>query len=237
MSTLRVIPLILIAVLLPGCVSEWRGRAAPTTYALPEYRANRSVGNLRRLAVLPSRIVCKGAFALWTSSSRHETGAVCEACGHLMAKGYEVIRISGEDGWTADAVVDAEAQTLQDLQREWEVADGDRAEVVRSLGRLLWVDGVVTVWAENSQCGKEGGDNVGSLVAGAALGVANVFLMDLPLLYYLSHTSSEAVVYETASGSIVWRSKVSGPVTQQLRGNYHVLFSDMENAIPPQLAQ
>ncbi len=235
----RVIAPVLVMALLPGCATEWRSQhgTVPTTYPLPAYRVDRSVGNLRRLAVLPPRLDCVGPFALWTHSSRPEDGT-CGSCSALADKGYEILRVGDAAGaWRADAVVAPEFGSIEELERAWAAADGDetRIDVVRRLGRALQVDGIVAVWAQELRCEKvTAGTGTFLLVLGA--GLANIALMDLPLFYYLQHTYAEAVVYETASGALVWRRRLSGPTEGgSPSGIWSALFSDMENAIPSQL--
>lgn len=235
----RVIAPVLVIALLPGCATEWRSPhgTVPTTYPLPAYRVDRSVGNLRRLAVLPPRLDCPGAFALWTQSSRMEGGA-CESCSALADKGYEILRVGDAAGaWRAEAVVAPEFGPIEELERAWAATDDDeaRAQVVQRLGRALEVDGIVAVWAQEPRCEKATG-GIRTFLLGFGAGIANIALMDLPLVYYLQHTYAEALVYETASGALVWRSRLSGPTEgQRPNGIWSALFSDMENAIPSQL--
>jgi hypothetical protein len=236
---LQVIAPVLGIVLLPGCATEWRSQhgTVPTTYPLPAYRVDRSVGNLRRLAVLPPRLDCVGAFALWTQSSRLKGGA-CESCSALADKGYQILRVGDDAGaWRAEAVVAPEFGPIEELERAWAATAGDeaRARVVQRLGRALQVDGIVAVWAQEPRCEKASG-GISTFLLGFGAGIANIALMDLPLVYYLQHTYAEALVYETASGAPVWRSRLSGPTEgQSLNGIWSALFSDMENAIPSQL--
>ncbi len=230
---LRLIAPVLVLALLPACATEWRAKrgAVPTTYPLPAYRADRSVGNLRRLAVLPPRIDGVTSFALWTKSSRQASGPLCEVCDALAAKGYEVVRVDDHAGaWRAEAVLAPEFGPIEDLERAWAAARGDeaRAEAARRLGRALQVDGIVAVWTAEITSG--------GFVEGFLFGIGNIALMDLPLFYYLQHTHAEALVYETATGAPVWRSRLSGPSEKKsTKSMWSELFSDMENAIPPQL--
>jgi hypothetical protein len=199
---------------------------------------DRSVGNLRRLAVVSPRVDCVGVFALWTRSSRHESGPVCASCAALAAKGYEVVEVGDPTGaWRAEAVVAPEFGPIEALEQAWASADGEtaRAAVVQHLGRALQVDGIVALWTEESRC-EQSPEGVGTFFLGVSVGLANIALMDLPLVYYLQHTYAEAVVYETASGAPVWWSRLSGPSDgRSPNSNWWGLFSEMENAIPRQL--
>jgi hypothetical protein len=70
------------------------------------------------------------------------------------------------------------------------------------------------------------------------LGIANVFLLNGPLLYFLMHTNAEAVIYETHSGQPVWRSKLSGDPQRQIQLSVvRAFFENLENAIPARLVK
>lgn len=234
----RSITAILTLALLPACATDWHAQrgTVPTTYELPSSRANRSVGNLRRLAVLPLRVDRVTVFAVWTKASRQEAGEAYDGlCGYLTeTKGYEVVRVVDPDGsWRAEAVATPEFGTIEQLVQSWTGAEGDaaRAAAMHRLGQVLRVDGILAAWTQ------EYATDVGFL-EGTGLGVANILLLNLPLLYFLQHAYAEAVVYETASGEPVWRRRLSGPSEgKSARGVWPTLLEDLENAIPVQFLE
>ncbi len=232
----RLTATILTLSLLPGCAADWRSQrgTVPTTYVARASRASRSVGNLQRLAVLPLRVDQVTVYALWSKASRRETGEpYVDMCDYLIrAKGYDVVRVVDPDGnWRSAEDAVPESGTIEELVQRWAEAEGPaaRAVAMRRLGQALRVDGILAAWAQEQAGGVD-------FLEGVGLGVANVLLMNLPLIYSLSHTYAEAVIYETASGEPVWRRQLSGLFEgKDVRRVWPALVEDLENAIPRQL--
>lgn len=224
------------AVLLYGCATEWRTDqpATAVTYRVPAYRAERSVGNLRRLAILPVRVRRVGTFSVVTHSERMEASPVYEAASYLSEqKGYQVVPVIDRAGvWRPVALLTDEFGSVDDLKEAWERArtEEEIADVVRKIGRALNVDGVVSIWLE-----EYGG---GSGVEGAVWGIMNIVLLNVPLFYALLKTNAEAVIYEVFSGRAIWRNQLSGDFERRVSHSImEVFFENLENAIPAQLAK
>ena len=85
--------MVLAASFLNDCATEWHTDqpVTPITYRVPAYRAERSVGNLRRLAILPVRVRHVDVFSLITQSERTDAGFTYQAVDYLSEqKGYQV---------------------------------------------------------------------------------------------------------------------------------------------------
>jgi hypothetical protein len=229
-------PLFLTAFFLFGCASEWRTDqpVKPTTYRLPAYRSERSVGNLRKLAVLPVRIRRVGTFSVVKQDERWEAAVAHDAASYLSReKGYETVPVADENGaWRPELIGKPEHGSMEHLKETWEAArsEEDIAAAAGMIGRALGVDGVVSMWMEEY--------DTGSLAGGTLWGFANILLLNGPLFYMILHTNAEAVIYETYSGQPVWRSKLSGD--PERRGQTAVIpafFENLENAIPARLVK
>jgi len=228
--------LFLAGLVLFGCASEWRAEqpVKPTTYRLPAYRSEQSIGNLRKLAVLPVHIRRVGTFSIVDQDERQEAGLTHDAARYLSEeKGYEAVPVVDNDGaWRAELLVTNDHGSLQQLGDAWQGAgsEQDVAAAVSKIGRALKVDGVVSIWLEEYA----GGEGVGA----GLMGMANIFLLNGPLLYHIMHTNAEAVIHETLSGQPIWRTRLSGDVER--RGQPSVIkafFENLENAIPARLAK
>jgi hypothetical protein len=228
--------LFLTALFLFGCANEWRAEQPikPTTYRLPAYRSEQSVGNLRKLAVLPARIRRVGTFSIANQDERWEAGLAYDAAGYLSReKGYDAVAVVDDNGaWRPEWIVKTEYGPIENLQEIWEAAasEEDVAAAVSTIGRALNVDGVVSTWLEEY--------DPGSTAGGALWGMTNIFLLNAPLMYMIMHTNAEAVIYETYSGQPIWRSKLSGDVERKIQPSVvRAFFENLENAIPARLAK
>ena len=232
----RIVCASLASVFLSGCATEWRADqpATAVTYQVPAYRAERSIGNFRRLGILPVRVRRVGTFSVVTQSERMEAGLVYDAASYLSErKGYEVVPVVDRGGvWRPEVLLTDEFGSLDDLREAWERArtEEEIADAVRKIGRALNVDGVVSIWLE-----EYGG---GSGAEGGAWAITNLFLANVPLFYALWHTNAEAVVYEVFSGHGIWRNQLSGGFERRALGSVtEIFFENLENAIPAQLAK
>jgi hypothetical protein len=232
-------------VLLTGCASEWRADrpAKPITYEVPAYRAERSVGNLRRLAILPARMKPVGYFAIPTAEPERESrpsgmwlsrGAATYLAS---AKGYETVLVADDQGvWRPEALVRAEFGSVRELAAAWDAARTEQEveAVVQRIGRALGVDGVVVLWSVYSAVDKNDAQGVG-------WGLLNILLLNIPLFYAIGHPYAGATIYEAASGKPAWKIELSGMQSPASGSGTEVsasqLFENLENAIPRQLVK
>lgn len=230
--------------LLQGCATELRADAPvrPISYQLPAYRAERSIGNLRRLAILPVRARRTGQFAQPLSDGPYELHPSSRTIGEGVAaylsneKGYETVLIEGDAGdWRQELLAHPEHGSIEELQAAWGAArsEGEVKQVVQRLGRALGVDGVLLLWMDYSTVKQEeDAKNVGAALL-------NLFLLNGPLFYAMSHTAAEAVIFETATGQPAWRIQLSGAEANIWQRNVPVspqkFFANLENAIPAQV--
>jgi hypothetical protein len=230
--------------LLQGCASEWRGAepVRPLSYDLPAHRSERSVGNLRRLAIVPIRVKPIGIWGTPRTGTSAEvaafaSGFAASSAAYLSTeKGYDVVVVADESGiWIPEIFKQPEHGSMVELRSAWESAGtaADIENVTMRLGRALGVDGLLVMSIELPE--KPGDDP-----ATIGLGLLNLFLADIPLFYYLSHTAAEAIILETASGKAVWRMGISGG-RYRLEGGWPIFpsefFEDLENAIPARLTR
>jgi hypothetical protein len=226
--------------LFQGCATEWRTDtpARPISYELPAYRAERAVGNLRRLAILPVRTIPVGHFGVPVSGSPDKPAAfgkqLGESAGTYLAseKGYETVAVEGDTGaWRPGIIVHPEHGSIEALMAAWKVArtDVETEAAIKRIGGALDVDGVVAIWIEYSTVTPgDSAENIG-------WAVLNLFLANAPLFYDMSHTYAEAVIFETASGRPVWRQQLSGHAFVWNSGtplSERLFFENLENAIP-----
>ena len=228
---MKYLPLLATALALSACVdvSQTNEPGRPITYSVPDYRNNRSVGNLRRLAVLPF------AFEL-RHGDLEQARAYAATASSLLAeylendKGYAVVAVHATGGgWTADSVHDPALGSA--LQTTWDAArtDAQRADAVRRIGRALDVDGVVSGWLEYDSRTLPGGEGLGVTFA-----LMNILLLNGPLFYEMSHDRVRIHIYETASGRTLWKVAASNPTGPP---GVASLLGNLENAIPAQLVR
>jgi hypothetical protein len=176
-------------------------------------------------------------FSVVTHSERTDPGLTSQAAAYLSGeKGYEVVSLIDSAGaWLPDIILSAEFGSVDDFKTAWERANSKEeiADVVKKIGRALNVDGVVSIWLEETWDVVNIGD--------AVFIVLSVFpLFFTPAYYSIFHVAAEAVIYEAFSGQAVWHNQFSGGTvnTAQRPGvSVHSFFVNLENAIPPQLAK
>jgi hypothetical protein len=230
--------------LLQSCASEWRGGAPvqPVTYDLPAHRSERSVGNLRRLAIVPILVTPIGTWGTPRTGTSEEVAAFASgfaagAAAYLSTeKGYDVVVVEGEGRiWRPEVFKHPEHGSIAELQSAWEVAGtaGNAEDVARRLGRALGVDGLLVMSIELPEKPRDDPATLG-------LAMLNLVLVNIPLYYFMSHTAAEATILETASGKAVWRMDISGG-RYNLQGGWPIapsdFFEELENAIPARLTR
>jgi len=145
---------IIISVL--GCSSEWSTNqlTTPLTYKVPAYRAERTVGNLMWLAVLPVRRYECGFLGNELRESTTVPEVIYDAATYLSeSKGYNVKVVVDATGVSCpDIVVKSEFDSVDDLKTVWENAgtEDEIAAAVRKIGAALHVDGIVSILAEDT---------------------------------------------------------------------------------------
>jgi hypothetical protein len=233
--------------LLAGCATEWRAEkpVRPMTYDLPGYRAERSVGNLRRLAIMPAQMKRVGLWGLPVAAAPGESplsgkGLSDGAAAYLAEqKGYETIPVEGDGGvWRPEILARPEHGSVEELKAVWDAArtDSEVEAAVRRIGRALDADGIVAMWAEYVAARR------GDTATEVTVVILNFFLANAPFFYGMSHRYAEAVIHETASGRPVWRIQLSaGPEGGTSGAPPPVyaarFFENLENAIPAQLVR
>ena len=234
-STAAVAAVVLFASACGGKTWHTTGPVTPTTYHGIDAPIERSVGKLRRLALLPVKVdvtlaLFKGAF------SKERTRAVAESlaatwgtgsAGYLSAaKGYEVIRLEGhgED----HAALASLAAWAMDAGRD-QTPPPELAQATAALARRLSVDGFLVVR------GLQRSPNVTSVLA---LLTASLSWALIPLE---SRQEYRGVIVEGASGRLVWRANVwqasieIGDAHERFRIAPARLFENIEHAVPAAL--
>ncbi|MGA8049542.1 MAG: hypothetical protein WCA09_05135 [Burkholderiales bacterium] len=180
------------------------GKITPLTYAIAEGAPVRTIGLLRRLAILPVKLETH-------PSPPPECADTCDFGGlrHAIAegvprflrdyRGYEVIVLPDElpaaAEFTRSAVADITATLRQTRDRSARPADAAVAMHLRELGAALNVDGFVLVSAERS-----------IPTDAEFLGIG---LLTLTFgMYFTGHTALDVQIYEAATGRLVWRSSL-----------------------------
>jgi hypothetical protein len=146
---------IIISVLVLGCSSEWSTNqpTTPLTYKVRVYRAERTVGNLMWLAVLPVRRYECGFLGM-NCESTTDPELTYDAATYLAeSKGYKVkVVLDATGAWCPDIVVKSEFGSVDELKTLWENAgtEDEIATAVRKIGAGLQVDGIVSILAEDT---------------------------------------------------------------------------------------
>jgi hypothetical protein len=226
---------------LSGCASEWRTQApvTPTSYAAPSYRSPSSVGRLARLAVPPARVDIEAdektrATPEWAARraalARDTAAKVAEYLSRT--KGYDAFAVAGADGrWRSELAAPPGPPDLEQLEAAWSAVSGadDRLPAAQAIGAAFGADGVVLVerWIKKPW------------TTGKA--IANIVLLNALLFSALADTNARVSIYESASGSLVWRGKLTGEISRAdgeggyVRRDVESLLQDLENAVPAQL--
>ncbi len=221
----------LVTALLAGCASHWESseRATPMTYTAPESRADRGVGNLRRLLVLPAVHSYTPFMPGVTLPASQERSAQIMAprlegvaVRHLSnVKGYEAVHWQAPDREAGKSFTAQELNALSESLVSWPVfgsrAGGDERALIERIGRAFHVDGMLVIRSVYSD----------SLFSPGLM----MFGVGRPGLRV------EGGIYETATGRIMWQGAFwqggSSDGHSEIRG----MFRDLENAIPAILVQ
>ncbi len=228
---MRNIFFVLLLLTICGCTyhSQSKDPIAPVTYKATPYRSADSVGNLRRLVLMPVKI--KAYKGKYDSAKDQKAAALSykNACAHFLTekKGYEIVVVSDTDGkWRSSLFENSGYDNIQDLYQKWhkEKAEKHTASVIQKIGGALNVDGVLVIRTKERK------------PWGAIEGILNITLMNIPLFYSLASPDIGAWIYETAKGRLVWREEHSTFGIETTRASDLIrLFADLENAVPRQL--
>jgi hypothetical protein len=223
----------LLIALVCGCTYSWQSKeqATPVTYEAARVRSRTSLGNLRRLAVMPLEIknydrTKDGA----DDSQRTVERKYEEACAEYLIdkKGYEIVLIGDTAGkWSKNLSANAGAE-IEDLEQRWRQLDAPEENLlmIQDVGRVFNVDGVLLLRVKDRKAWN------------AFDGILNIALMNIPLFYGISSPNIGAWIYETASGQLVWRKEYSDfldpnkSVYRYVSYTITILFQDLENAVP-----
>jgi hypothetical protein len=234
----RIPILLFLCSLVLGCTSASVSRNSkevmPVTYtALEDARIERSVGKLRRLAVLPVQL----------EVSPKDPKLCLEKCGWAGLDGaieVEAIRCLGEkrgyEVTSADSLVSEStasftseelskfAKALADKARE---SDSDRSPeevvtLVKEIGSRAGLDGIVVIQGEATSL---------SVIDFVVMYAS--FSLSTPLSFMRIGVSLRADVFEVATGRNVWTSTLSSGGEPSAREHYGtVLLDPIEPAIP-----
>jgi hypothetical protein len=232
------IPVVLaIAGSLAACTSKsaWQAdkNVAPISYEATENGLDRTIGKLRRLAILP------GAFEV----TRDGEAAGAEFLRASFVRSTTEF-LEGERGYSVIALTPETIEELSDVELDqllkecaasvagWEEDGGaDPPEQCASrIGRQLGVDGVFVV--------------SGSRVSGRQWRFMATLLtasLAWPLLMSQEQIEASAVLFEVSSGDTVWRSRFSKSAAESSGVSAALavgfLFEGLEHALPEALTQ
>jgi hypothetical protein len=222
---------------LAGCTSKdvWQADAqvAPISYDAEDNDLNRTIGKLRKLAVLPGKFeVTRDGEAEGTKDL--SASFVNEAAYFLEGeRGYAVAPLTpGNVAKIEDAVLDRLLRECSAILAGWENAGAAAAVApcADRIGRHLGVDGLVVV------SGSRNSDRQWRVIA--TLLTAS---LAWPLLMSQEQIESSAGLFEVASGDLVWRSSFSKSAidTSAISATLAVgfLFEGLEHALPEALTQ
>jgi hypothetical protein len=207
----------------------------PTTYGRLDAPIERSVGKLRRLALLPVKVdvtlpLFGGAFSEKRTRAAEEQLAQGWRWGSELfltgAKGYEVVRV--EDLGEELAVLDALAVWAAAAEAD-QMAPPETARAAAAAGQRLSVDGFLIIR------GLERAPNVTTILTILTASLT------WPLILLENRQEYRAVIVEAATGRIVWRANVwqSSISMDNPRPKLmpEALFRDIEHAVPKVLAE
>ncbi len=235
--------LVLLVLTMCGCTyhSQTDEPVTSVTYELPQYRSASSVGNLRRLALMPIELASyKGKY---DSEKDQLTAALSyeNACASFLTdkKGYEIVVLRDVDEKCRNGLLeDVECICNQDLYQKWKktTAKKKTASAIQEIGRALNVDGILVIWDKGREALRVQEEDW-ELWRKGLWAVLNVALGFTPIYYYEMTPDIGAGIYETATGQLVWREahSISASGFSSASGRLVNLFTDLENAVPRQL--
>ncbi len=129
--------LILLIVAMCGCSyhSQTDEPVTPMTYEAPQYRSESSIGNLRRLALMPTEITSyKGKY----DSEKDQLTAVLsyeDACANFLAdkKGYEIVVLRDVDEKCRNGLMEkVECICDHELYQKWKKTLAKKKNCIRN---------------------------------------------------------------------------------------------------------
>lgn len=250
MSSVRVILLLIIGLLL-GCTSQnvWQTgtEISPVSYELPGETLDRTIGRLKRLAIIPGEFNAERSTTFddvvnpppntKISAESLRSTFLSEAASFLSdERGYEVqfldpLKFPDSD----DATLGNRLENCSDLLVTWaKTANGDDASppeiesCVKRAGQALNVDGLIVIGASQKF---DHGWRVVLTVLTASLA--------WPTLMTQAQIEASAAIFEVSSGQIVWRSRFSKSASELTAGSVVVglLLENIEHALPEVLIE
>ena len=230
------VAMLLVGLLCTACGGKtWHTTTptTPTTYDRIDAPIERSVGKLRRLALVPVKIdatleLFHGAFSKARTQAAEADRGRAWAWGTeaylASAKGYEIVRL---DDMSEDAAALATLTAWAEDGRADQTPPADTASAIAEMARRLSVDGFVVV---------RGVERAPRLTPILMILTAS---LSWPLIAVENRQNYHADVIEAASGRIVWRANLwkASPVLQYVPFGPADLFRDIEHAVPSVLAQ
>jgi hypothetical protein len=235
--------LFLVLLLMTMCSCTYHSQTeepiTPLTFEAPEYRSANSIGNLRRLALMPIKLHSyKGKY----DSEKDQLIAALsyeDRCANFLAsdKGYEIVVLRDLDRNCRNGLSkNVECICSQELYQKWQKATAKKKTVpiIQEIGRALNVDGVLVVWKKERRFKLDPMSRGWKATSEAIL---NLALLNTPLVYNIVTPDIGGMIYETATGRLVWHKERSSMAEQSstFHGQIFNLFVDLENAVPRQL--
>jgi hypothetical protein len=226
---------VLLSVTICSCTyhSQSKNPVVPISYEATQYRKANSVGNLRRLAVMPIEI--KPYKGKYSCAKDQEAATLNYENAYTKflneKKGYEIVAVrDSEEKWRSELLSDSKCSNIKELCQKWhkDIEEGNTVSVIKKIGRTLNVDGVLVVHIKERK------------PWGVTEGLLNIALLDIPLFYNIFSPEIGVWIYGTATGQLIWREERSIFITGDesvTTDSLISLFADLENAVPQQLTK
>ncbi len=242
--------LVLIIGLLMGCTSQdvWQAdiEITPISYEVPGETLDRTIGMLRRLAIIPGKFESRADnghdppidnSGKDVSAENLRSTFIFEATNFLTnERGYDVQPLDPSNfSEPQDATLEGFLQTCSEDLIAWaDEPDLRRASpvqvesCVKRIGSSLKVDGLIVI----------GGSRVSDRDWRFALTLLTAS-MAWPTLMAQEQIEASANLFEVSSGRIVWRSRFSKSAAEPTAPRVAVgfLFEDLEHALPEVLIE
>ncbi len=237
---MRKLLLILLIFVMCGCRyhSQTDDPVTPVTYEALQYRSESSIGNLRRLALMPTEL--KSYKGKYDSEKNQLTAALSyeDACANFLTdeKGYKIVVLRDVDEKCKNGLLEnVECICNQDLYQKWKKSSVKKktTSAIQEMGTALNVDGILVIWNKERQ----DLDDWEQLWKAGLFALSNIPLLFTPIYYYTMTPDIGAWIYETATGELVWSAVDSLYPSETFHDSGRIvnLFTDMENAVPRQL--
>ena len=242
--------LVLIVGLLAGCTSQdaWQTdiEIVPISYKVPAETLDRTIGKLRRLAIIPGEFESKADKVLGPLLGYPAKEVSVEYLRSTFISGATEF-LSSERGYDVEPldppnISERRIGTLEGFLEtcsEYLVAWADNPDLsgsspvhvescVKRIGRFLNVDGLIVI----------GGSRVSDPGWRAALTILTASLA-WPTIYAQEKIEASADLFEVSSGRIVWRSRFSKSASESTapRVALGFLFQNIEHALPEVLIE